>query len=104
MKLNVRAILQLLRTQNIGVSPTSAADMEIGESKEVETADDAFIFGRKEEVRGWNWLSTDVNDMDDVDDETEAAGKVDKMADATPSDAVVGNELLKQNEGTTERL
>ena len=98
MKLNVRAVLQLLRTRDIEIGPTCAADMEIDEAKEIEMNHDTFILGRKEEIRGWNWLTTDVNDMDDVDDEEEAAGKADKTT--TPGDAVVGNELMKQNETT----
>jgi platelet-activating factor acetylhydrolase len=104
MKLNVRSILQLLRNQNIQVSETSARDMELAEKKGVETRDDMLILGRKEEVRGWNFISTDVEDLADVDDEVEAKGQVENSQVTEPSEAVVGNELLKERDGTAEQL
>jgi platelet-activating factor acetylhydrolase len=104
MKLNVRSILQLLRNQNIQVSETSAKDMELAEKKGVETRDDILILGRKEEVRGWNFISTNVEDLADVDDEVEVKGQVENSTVTKPSEAVVGNELLKQREGTAEQL
>jgi len=105
MKLNVRAILQLLRSQGIEVSSTSAKDMELSEvgKKGVETRDDELIFGREGELRGWNWISTDVDDLKDVDDgewEVEMGGE----GMTEPSEAVVGNELLKRKGGTSEQL
>jgi platelet-activating factor acetylhydrolase len=102
IKLNVRAILQVLRNQGIEIGATSAADMELSDTAKVETNDDKLILGKEEQVRGWNWLSTDMEDLADVDDEAEAAGKgKDEMK--APTDAVVENELLEQ-EGTSERL
>lgn len=104
MKLNVRAILQVLRNQNVEVSSTSAEDMELAETKGVETTHDTAILGQKREVRAWNWISTDVNDMADVDDEGAAKGEVEDAQTTEPSEAVVGNEIMKQKSGTTERL
>jgi platelet-activating factor acetylhydrolase len=100
MKLNVRAILQLLRSQNIEVSSTSKKDMELSEvgKKGVETKDDHLIFGK--EVRGWNWISTNVEE-DGADAEEE---EVEEREAGEPSEAVVGNELLKRRSGTEEQL
>lgn len=67
MKLNVRAILQVLRNRNIEIGKTCAEDMELSDTAKVDTVDDELILGRNEEVRGWNWLSTDVADLKDVD-------------------------------------
>jgi platelet-activating factor acetylhydrolase len=39
-----------------------------------------------------------------VDDEIEAKGQVENGQVTEPSEAVVGNELLKEREGTAERL
>jgi platelet-activating factor acetylhydrolase len=100
MRLNVRAILQLLRTQGIKVSATSAKDMELaGGKKGVETRDDSLILERKG-VRAWNWISTNVEeDCKDADGEEVEDGEV-----TEPSEAVVGNELMKQANGTNEQL
>lgn len=112
LRLNIRAILQLLRSCGVEVSATSTADMEIGSQKS-ESLDDKLIFGKNGEVRGWNWLSTDVADLGDVDDEAEAGGikgekpqqKDSELSGMTePSNAVLGNELMKQKEGPAERL
>lgn len=115
MKLNVRAILQLLRSNQISVSPTSVADMELGSDGELqkdqgELKDDLKILSKGEGgVRGWNWISTNSDDLKDVDDEEEEAsigrdGKVEESSTTEPAQAVIGNELLKQNSGTAERL
>ena len=101
MKLNVRAILQLLRNTGIDVGKTSAADMELSDTPKEDTNNDTLILGKEGQVRGWHWLSTDVEDLADVDYEVEAEG-VEDMKE--PSDAVVGNELLKRKDGTSERL
>lgn len=103
MKLNIRAVLQLLRSQDIEVSQTSAEDMELDPETGVDTKDDTLIFGTKGEIRGWNWLSTDVHEVED--DEPEATTKIENQEHMKePTDAVIGNELMKQKEGTTERL
>ena len=100
MKLNVRAILQVLRNQGVEIGKTCKADMEMSDTKNEDTRDDKLILGKNEEVRGWNWLSTDVEDLEDVDlEEVEKGEEIEE-----PSDAVVGNELVKRKEGTTERL
>ncbi|KAG4429897.1 hypothetical protein IFR05_014617 [Cadophora sp. M221] len=103
MKLNVRAILQVLRNQGIQISKTSAADMELEEEKGVETGDDEAILGTQKEVRRWHWISTDVAECGDVDDEAEVKGKVEESEVTSPSQAVIGNEVLKER-GTKERL
>ncbi|KAG0646672.1 2-acetyl-1-alkylglycerophosphocholine esterase [Hyphodiscus hymeniophilus] len=95
MKLNVRAILQVMRNSGLEIGKTSAADMELSDTVKEDTMDDESILGKEEQVRSWNWLSTDVEGLEDVDDEQEAN---------EPSEAVVGNELLKRKEGTGERL
>lgn len=102
MKLNVRAILQVLRNSNIEIGQTCAADMELSDTKQEDTRDDKLILGHEEQVRGWHWLSTDVQDLDDVDDEEVIVEGGKEMKE--PADAVVGNELLKRKEGTSERL
>ena len=57
MKLNVRAILQLLRERHVPVSPTSASDMEIGSETDMVTKDDSKIFCMNGEIKGWNYLT-----------------------------------------------
>lgn len=56
MKLNVRAVMQLLRERGIEVSKTRKEDLEL-QGDEAETNDDVKIFGKDGGVRGWNWLS-----------------------------------------------
>jgi platelet-activating factor acetylhydrolase len=99
MKLNVRAILQLLRERHIPVSPTSAADMEIGSETDMATKDDSKIFCMNGEIKGWNYLSTDMNDLSDVEFEDDS--KMDE--NAYPTEAVVAGELKKGSRGTEER-
>ena len=97
MRLNVRAILQLMRVSGIEVSATSAKDMELEGQKGIETTDDSLILGKKG-VRAWNWISTDVGrDCEDV-------GEVEESETTEPSEAVVGNELMKQKSGTSAQL
>lgn len=94
MRLNVRAILQLMRMCNVEVGKTSAKDMEINEdATEGVTGNDELIFA-KEGVRGWNFLTTDLSDMGE---EKEDSGV---SAHADPSEAVVGGELMKENSQT----
>jgi platelet-activating factor acetylhydrolase len=101
MRLNVRAIVQVLRNCGVEVGKTSRKDMELEGGGE-ETADDNLVLGRKQDIRGWSWISTDLEDLGDVDDEGEAKGEmVEGQADAMPS---VGDELVKQKSGTAERL
>ncbi|KAK2623882.1 hypothetical protein QTJ16_006516 [Diplocarpon rosae] len=98
VKLNVRAILQVLRNQGIEVSKTSERDLESEADAGSETYDDTKILA-KDGVRGWNWISTDVRGMADADDESQAKGE----GMTEPTEAVVGNEILKGKEGTKER-
>jgi platelet-activating factor acetylhydrolase len=103
IKLNTRAILQLLRNQNIEIGATCAADMELADTTKADTTDDTLILGKNGEVRGWNWLSTNVEGLEDVDDDEE--GDEEKgVGMKEPSEALVGNELLKRQEGTSESL
>lgn len=101
MRLNVRAILQVLRSQNIEVSATSEKDMELSEAgKKAETRDDKLILERKG-VRSWNWISTNVEEDGANKGEEE---EVEGAEVSEPSEAVVGNELLKNRSGTGEQL
>jgi platelet-activating factor acetylhydrolase len=99
MKLNVRAILQLVRNQGIAVSSTSAEDMEFSEvgKKGVETVDDTLILSRQKAVRGWTWISNDAGEDEDKD------GDVENASSTEPSEAVMDNELREQN-GSPEQL
>ena len=100
MRLNVRAILQLLRERHIPVSPTSASDMEMGLETEMVTEDDSKIFSRDDAIRGWHFLTTDVSDLQDVKIEDDSGVDI----KAEPSDAVVSGELMKGMQGTGESL
>jgi platelet-activating factor acetylhydrolase len=84
MKLNVRAIMQLMRERGIEVSKSSKEDME----SEAETDHDTAIFEtRKGAVRAWNFLTTDVNTrVEKEEEERETATE--------PSQAVIGGELM----------
>ncbi|KAH8590964.1 platelet-activating factor acetylhydrolase [Bisporella sp. PMI_857] len=98
MRLNVRAVLQLLRDQGIEVSATSSADMEL-EGNGAETHDDRLIFRRNEEIKGWNWLSTSLEDMGDVNEKKSEKDET-KFSDSDlkqdPSEVVVKNEVMKR--------
>lgn len=75
IKLNVRAILQLLRERHIPVSTTSASDMELGPEADSETQDDTLIFSTESgAIRGWNYLSVNADDLSDVtiDDDSDS--------------------------------
>ncbi|CZT50320.1 probable platelet-activating factor acetylhydrolase 2 [Rhynchosporium secalis] len=104
MKLNVRAILQVLRNQDIEISKTSAEDMELEEENGVETTDDVKIIGTEGQIRGWHWINTDVQKCGDVDDTKEAGEKVEEEEVGEPTDAVIGNEILKNKSGTAQKL
>ncbi|KAH8656598.1 platelet-activating factor acetylhydrolase-like protein [Tricladium varicosporioides] len=106
LRLNVRAITQLLRNNNIQVGKTSHEDMELEDPNAVETDHDTKILSRGGEVRAWNFISTDLGDMGDVDDEEEGKGRVEKTKSAGPSDAAIGNEIMKgsQLNGTATKL
>ncbi|KAI9740968.1 MAG: hypothetical protein M1818_004574 [Claussenomyces sp. TS43310] len=97
MRLNVRAILQLLRERGLTVAATSAADMELESGDASTTANDVRIFGQEKPVRGWHLLTTDVSDLDDVDFEQDS--RVDTRA--SPSEAVVAGEILEGERPTS---
>lgn len=103
MKLNVRAILQLLRSHGVEITPTSATDMEM-ETGISELTNDELIFGTRQEVRAWNWLSTDVHGLSDVDDDAEAAGIADSPEKLEPSDVLVNDNAMKHRTPAVERL
>lgn len=104
VRLNVRAVMQMMRENGLQVGKTSHTDMELEDPNAKDTTDDKLILSTKDEVRAWHWLSTDVKDLGDVDDETEAKGEAESGADAAPSQPVVGGQLMKEKSGTTERL
>jgi hypothetical protein len=94
-----------MRDRGIEVGQTSASDMEITGEQGIDTKNDSLIFTETDELRNWNWLSTNVNDMSDVDFEAESLGKIDKKRQrARKQSDVVGVELAKQVSGTTEAL
>ena len=101
LKLNVRAILQVLRNSGIEIGKTCAADMELSDTVKEDTTDDRLILGKEEQVRGWNWLSTDMEDLKDIDVEKEASGGIEIKK---PSEGVVTNEPLKMREATSGRF
>jgi platelet-activating factor acetylhydrolase len=105
VKLNTRAILQLMRSQHIEVGQTSMADMEISSHEGLDMKNDTLIFSANDQVRSWNSINTDVNDLSDVDYEAESLGKVDKKGHRmTKQSDMVGTELAKQASGTSGSL
>jgi platelet-activating factor acetylhydrolase len=100
MRLNLRAILQLLRERHIPVCPTSASDMEMGSETDMVTEDDSKIFSKDGAIRGWHFLTTDISDLQDVKIEDDSGVDI----KAEPSDAVVSGELMKGMQGTGESL
>jgi platelet-activating factor acetylhydrolase len=119
MRLNIRAVLQLLRENSIPIAATSQADMEIDgdgdkvanvkESDGMEATGDRILerSSGDEGVRGWHWVDTDVTSLMDVDFKTAEEGKSGLEAqtiEAAEVVAVVGSELMKNAEGTAEVL
>ncbi|KAJ8070970.1 hypothetical protein OCU04_001326 [Sclerotinia nivalis] len=112
MRLNVRAVMQLVRERGIEVSKTSKKDLEL-EGDEEETNDDVKIFGKDGGVRGWNWLSISegiAGKEEDEGEESEMAdkkldekqvevgkggdeGEIKKSMDVEPVEVVIGNEV-----------
>lgn len=90
MRLNTRAILQLMRETGIEVAKTSAKDMEMEEGSHEATGDDKLIFARNG-ARNWNFLTTNLaEDMHEKDDSM-VGGK------AEPSEAVMEGEVMTGN-------
>jgi len=98
LRLNVRAVTQVLRNCGIEMGRTSHADMEMEDANAEPTDNDEMIL-KREGVEGWLWLSTDIDVESEEKKVEEGEGEM-----REPSEAVVGNELLKQKEGTVEKL
>lgn len=63
LKLNTRAILQVLRESGVRVASTSVKDLELGDANAKDTAltnDNMILSQSKDSVRGWVNLSTDM--------------------------------------------
>ncbi|KAF1954484.1 hypothetical protein CC80DRAFT_493640 [Byssothecium circinans] len=92
LRLNARAMLQVMRNAGIEVANTSALDMEMeGGDKESEIAkDEKILSNRKDDVRGWISLDTETTARDE---------KVEKG----PGDAMVEGEVLGQVVSNEER-
>lgn len=99
MRLNVRAITQLLRDRGIEVGKTSHKDMEMEDPSAQSTDHDAKIFERGA-VRGWEFINTDIKEMMDIDeDEAERSGDVAKVSiNGTNGDAANGTAMKEIRE------
>jgi platelet-activating factor acetylhydrolase len=83
LKLNVRAILQVLRNSGVEVADTSVEDLELEDATQAQPIQDDKILSRKKDsVRDWITLNTNP--------EPEATRKTSKG----PSDAVMEGEVL----------
>lgn len=108
LRLNVRAVLQLLRDSGVPVAETSRVDMELevaGEPTDstaaAPAAQDRDIFSTDGAIRGWHWLDLDVSDMEDVkaedEEKTEEHGQGEGAmggGEGQPTEAVVENEVM----------
>jgi platelet-activating factor acetylhydrolase len=104
MKLNVRAILQLLREQRVPVSATSAADMELESKTNSATQGDSRIFSTEPGViRGWNYLSINADDLSDVTIDDDSDSDTNSL-DANPRDPIKGEEMMKSIVSTVDSL
>lgn len=99
MRLNVRAITQLLRDQGFEVGKTSHKDMEMEDSNAEATDHDVKIFERGA-VRGWEFINTDIKEMMDIDeDEAERSGDVAKISQSgTDGNGANGTAMKKVRE------
>lgn len=61
LKLNARAVLQMLRESNIEIAATSASDRESVDDKADEKAQDTAILATDGSIRGWTALPIDGN-------------------------------------------
>jgi platelet-activating factor acetylhydrolase len=97
LRLNVRAILQLLRQRSFPIASTSASDMELGSETSLDSMamkDDTMILSTKPDIRGWNHIDTDLTGFEDVDYDEDS--KVAMKEGAT--DASVGDEITNKGE------
>jgi len=91
LKLNVRAILQVLRNSKIEVANTSLGDLELGGEAQGLLEDDKILSRTKDSVRGWISLGTDP--------EPQADPKTNKG----PGDANMEGEVLGQMVSESQR-
>ena len=91
LKLNTRAILQVLRNGGMEVANTNATDMELDDSTINTSHDEKILSTTKDSVRDWVSLSTDP--------ETAKPSKVSQG----PADAVVEGEVLGEVMHGSER-
>ncbi|KAF1914122.1 platelet-activating factor acetylhydrolase, isoform II-domain-containing protein [Ampelomyces quisqualis] len=104
LKLNTRAILQVMRDSGICVASTSAQDLEISEddSQDKSVAHDTTILSRsKESVRDWVNLSPDTeDDLDRVEGESLIGTPMERVGivnlGSGPGDAMLEGEALGQ--------
>jgi platelet-activating factor acetylhydrolase len=108
LKLNTRAILQVLRENGVKVANTSAADLELDDtaSKDQNLANDTAILSRtKDSVRGWVNLSADVEGglldlegMDRVEGKSLVGTPMERVGSSGtgPGEAMVEGEALGQ--------
>jgi platelet-activating factor acetylhydrolase len=89
LKLNTRAILQVLRNSGVELARTRRKDLESEDRFEV--LDETILSKKKDSVRGWISLSTDP-DLE-----------VDTKTDKGPGDAVVEGEVLGETVTESER-
>lgn len=104
LRLNTRAILQVLRENGIRVANTSAEDMKLEAGAGETTNDTAILSHAKDSVRGWVNLSTDLETGLDPEDAERVQGK--RLVGAPtervgsegkgPADAIVEGEALGQ--------
>ncbi|KAF2656139.1 hypothetical protein K491DRAFT_692340 [Lophiostoma macrostomum CBS 122681] len=92
LKLNIRAILQVLRNSGVEVADTSVEDLELeGTTGARSVQDDRILSRKKDSVRGWITLNTDP------------APGVTRKTSKGPSDAVMEGEVLGEMVHESER-
>lgn len=107
LKLNTRAILQVLRENGVRVANTSASDLELDGQKGEDKAlaqDTAILSRTKDSVRGWVNLSADMeagldfSDIDRVEGKSLVGTPMEKVGSGGkgPGDAMVEGEALGQ--------
>lgn len=95
LKLNVRAILQVLRNSGVEVADTNVNDLELDETSDSTaglSSDEKILSTAKDSVRDWVSLSTDLA----IDSKTSTTSK-------GPADAVVEGEVLGELVPGSER-
>jgi platelet-activating factor acetylhydrolase len=108
LKLNTRAILQVLRESGVRCANTSASDLELDEQQQAKdkgVAQDTTILSRtKDSVRGWINLSADLeggldlSNLDRVEGKSLVGSPMEKVGsgNAGPGQAMVEGEALGQ--------